>query len=163
MSNRISRSGENQTLTPADLLSATITTETGCMEWQRRRSPTGYGEVGAGGRKYRTHRLMTFLVYGLPKPGDHALHSCDNPPCINPDHLRWGTHQENMADRVTRKRGASNKGEKHYFAKLNEDKVKLIRIMSANGATLKEMADYFGCSSGAIAGVKFNRTWTHVK
>jgi hypothetical protein len=163
MTYRISRSGENKTITPADLLSATVTTESGCMEWQRRRSPRGYGEIFVGNRKHRTHRLMTFLIYGLPEANQHALHSCDNPPCINPDHLRWGTHAENMAERDAKNRHQTPSGEAHWNASITADQVKIIRKMWADGAKVKQIADTVGCSRGVVAPVVYGWSWKHIQ
>ena len=71
-----------------------------CWEWPFSRLH-GYGQVG--GRK-ATH--VALELDGRPRPSDDliALHSCDNPPCVNPDHLRWGTHRDNASDRGERGR-----------------------------------------------------------
>lgn len=73
-----------------------------CWEWQAYRYPSGYGhfQIRKGKWEY-AHRLAYRLAVG-PLGKLHVLHSCDNPPCCNPKHLRLGTHQENMQDRVSR-------------------------------------------------------------
>lgn len=163
MTKRISRSGENKTITPADLLSQTVTTESGCMEWQRSRNSYGYGTITYKGIAHRTHRLMASLVYGFPSDGMLAMHSCDNPPCINPDHLRWGTHKENMAEKKAKNRSTKSRGEDRYNAVLTVDAVKIIRKMSADGAKVKQIAETLGYSRGAIAPVVYGWTWKHVQ
>ena len=69
----------------------------------------GYGRLGAGesGKYLLAHRVSYILSVG-PIP-DHALvlHRCDNPPCVNPNHLYTGTHADNAADRTTRGRSAA--------------------------------------------------------
>jgi hypothetical protein len=75
----------------------TINPLTGCWEWQGRRDRWGYGRITIAHRRYSVHRLSAalFLGFDLTSPL-HILHRCHNPPCFCPDHLRPGTHQENM-------------------------------------------------------------------
>ena len=81
-----------------------------CWEWQGYKDPKGYGTSTWGGVVYRSSQLALMLS-GHPKPsnptGDYvdeplALHSCKNPPCCNPAHLRWGNSAENARDREER-------------------------------------------------------------
>jgi hypothetical protein len=84
---------------------------TGCWEWSGPRLPTGYGRFRFGDGVYYAHRTSQELWTGpLTAARPHALHSCDNPPCINPVHLRSGTQQDNIADRVERGRSRSAEG-----------------------------------------------------
>lgn len=74
-----------------------------CWEWIGARTSAGYGQLRVGGKALLTHRMAAEVEHGAG--GDlHCLHSCDNPPCVNPRHLRWGTHKENMEDAVKRGR-----------------------------------------------------------
>jgi hypothetical protein len=73
---------------------------TACIEWQGARQPKGYGVVGKRG----AHRVMYELVYGPIPEGAHILHSCDNPPCVNPLHLRAGSNAQNQAEKAARGR-----------------------------------------------------------
>lgn len=70
-----------------------------CWPWTARKIATGYGQfqVRKGLWKY-AHRMAYELTQGSFDSRWHILHSCDNPPCCNPAHLRRGTHQENMAE-----------------------------------------------------------------
>lgn len=64
----------------------------------------GYPVVTINGRQYGAHRLVCEWAWGPAPGGAQALHSCDNSRCVSPAHLRWGTHAENMADKVARGR-----------------------------------------------------------
>jgi hypothetical protein len=78
-----------------------------CWPWMGARDPSGYGRFAVGAdRSEKASRIAWRLTNGAVPTGLHILHSCDNPPCCNPAHLRPGTHQENMADRVASNRRA---------------------------------------------------------
>lgn len=90
-----------------------IVTATGCWEWQgflmrfRNQKPgqKGYADSSYRGKKVRVHRKMLEIKLGqLLGPKLQACHDCDNPPCINPDHLYPGTNQQNHLDGGKRKR-----------------------------------------------------------
>jgi hypothetical protein len=82
----------------------------GCWEWQGALSGKGYGRVKVDGRIYLPHRLEAFWAGLISDPADGTgrkvciLHSCDNPKCCNPDHLKAGTMSQNMKDCVARGR-----------------------------------------------------------
>lgn len=75
-----------------------------CIEWGGGRFRSGYGDAWHDGRHWRAHRLTWELANGPIPDGLHVLHLCDNPPCVNIDHLRLGTPADNAADKVLRRR-----------------------------------------------------------
>lgn len=84
-----------------------VRTETGCLEYQGYRNELGYGLIRWGegrGRLIRVHRVMYEAHVGPIPDGLGVLHSCDNPPCAEPTHLRPGSQLDNAADRDSRGR-----------------------------------------------------------
>lgn len=74
-------------------------TESGCWLWLGAVDGKGYGKLGQHGRNFiAAHRLFYTFHVGPITGGLHVLHKCDTPLCVNPTHLRLGTHQENMKD-----------------------------------------------------------------
>jgi hypothetical protein len=71
-----------------------------CWMWTACRDRQGYGQIDA----QRAHRVAYADRHGPIPAGMYVLHSCDNPPCVNPAHLRLGTHEENMREMVERAR-----------------------------------------------------------
>jgi hypothetical protein len=81
-----------------------LITSAGCWEWIGHRSRLGYAEGCYRAKNWRLGRLLLTLTRRPLNRNEVAMHSCDNPPCINPDHLRIGTQKENIADAVRKKR-----------------------------------------------------------
>lgn len=81
----------------------------GCWLWRGcRLKNSNYGILTIGQKRYRATRIMLMIVNGK-FPVHDALHSCDNPPCVRPSHLRDGTPKENAADMMTRGRWKQNR------------------------------------------------------
>jgi hypothetical protein len=70
-----------------------------CIEYQGCRDSDGYGDRTVDGKGWAAHRYAWFERFGPIPTGMHVLHRCDNPPCINPDHLFLGTNADNIKDR----------------------------------------------------------------
>lgn len=143
-----------------DLLSNAKRTENNCIEWQRCRDADGYGKWRINGEKRNVARLVCTLIYGEPLPGQQALHSCDNPPCINPDHLRWGSHRDNNDDKIIRQRLA---GERHPLAKYTNEQILQLKTDIANGANPVDAYKALGMTRFQFHNIKANRSWSHIK
>lgn len=130
--------------------------EEGCWEWRGTRQNAGYGYFYDGERKVGAHRFVCEVTYG-PSAGRHALHACDNPGCVRPDHLRWGTRSENMADAVRRGRWWRTDGELSPVAKLTWLQVEAIR--SRGSEPQAALAREFGVSQPTISLILLNKRW----
>ena len=124
----------------------------GCWEWSGSRQGPGYGLFKLKGRLHKAHRVALMLS-GVEVP-DHlcVLHSCDNPPCCNPAHLRLGTKGENNVERSEKFRSA---------AKLTPEDVREIRRLRAHGATQAQAAARFGVARETISSIERGISWSH--
>lgn len=121
-----------------------------CWEWTGGKDKDGYGTIRVGSKKIRAHRLALELHLGRHlTPGSLVLHSCDNPGCVNSNHLREGTQKENIGDMILRTRG--------HTQKLTWDQVADIR--SRVGQTQESLAKEFGVDSSQISLILNGKAW----
>ena len=104
------------------------TAEAGCWLWTGSTIKGGYGTIKVNGVVMLAHRV-SWILAGRELPGSlWVLHDCDTPPCVNPDHLFLGTHQDNVDDKVQKGRSHRPTGEKNPSAKLTRKQVEEIRV-----------------------------------
>lgn len=145
--------------------------KTKCWEWQAGLDLDGYGLFKW---KRRTQRAARFVMMALHDgiPDDKwVLHTCDNPKCVNPRHLYFGTPSENSCDKIRRGRNPPQKGSNNGYAKLTDDIVLRIRAayipshkQGANrtGPTMQMLADQYGVTRPLICKIVKRNIWTHI-
>jgi len=133
----------------------------GCWLWCRSFDTWGYGQVWVDQVKYSTHRFIWEMYNGPIPKGFCVCHSCDNPPCCNPDHLFLGTHDDNMRDMKEKGRsnGGAPAGEGNGRAKITWEEVKTIRKMLNRGTPARVLSRKFGISIPQIYKIKNNNSW----
>ena len=139
-----------------------IVTDKGCWEYQVKGN-SFYGKMTINGKDVRAHRFIYEYTYGVIPESMLVCHKCDNPPCCNPDHLFLGTSKDNTQDMLKKSRGNPPRGNKQPHAKLNEDKVKIIKKRLLNGGKIQEIANDFNVGRAAISQIKRNKNWSWVK
>lgn len=132
----------------------------GCWNWGAAKNRLGYGKFADGkGGWVLAHRAMWMNVNGAVTDGKEVCHKCDNPSCVNPDHLFVGTHQENMSDCKSKGRAVGHRGSKNGMAKLSLEDV--VEIKNSSLAS-RILADKYGVSYSLIRHIKTGKKWAHV-
>lgn len=142
-----------------DFLRKNVTATTDdCIEWPYSKNNKGYGLAVINGKQRVASNWMCRLAHGEPfMIWNSAAHSCCNPGCVNPRHLRWASHTENMADKVVH--GTINIGERNGKTTITEEDVLAIRNAPAKLAPLVER---YGLTKYAISKIRAGKTWKHV-
>lgn len=143
----------------------------GCWPWTAAMDKRGYGRSRWGlDRSAQAHRI----AYQLEHPdedisGKVIRHTCDNPSCCNPKHLRAGTQKDNVYDMYTRDRqvrgeaiARSKRGERNSRGKLKAEYVREIRRRAAAGVSRKLLAEKFCVSRPTIDGIINRQYWSHI-
>lgn len=129
-------------MTKEEFLSMLKTSE-GCIFWELGKTSTGYGKVNIEGRNMKAHRAAYSLTKGNIPDGLDVCHTCDNPSCINPNHLFLGTPSDNLQD-------ASRKG-KFKRSKFSKGDVNMMRsLYSTKLYTQRDLARMYSCSVATI-------------
>lgn len=119
----------------------------------------GYGVFKHKGASLKAHRVAYELAHGELPAGMVVCHRCDQPLCINPDHLFIGTQKENIQDMVHKGRGPNRHGARNGRAVLTEDDVRYIRQSTETQAS---MAVRFGVTQAVISKAKLGQTWSSI-
>jgi len=130
-----------------------VVTPEGCWLWTGSLS-NGYGNINLHGKTVKVHRLAYRTWVGELKDEEDILHSCDNPACFRPKHLRIGDDAENALDKVTRGR--------HPGVKLTVSDVVDIRWVIGIGAVQRKVAKEYGVSASVICEIYTRKAWGHV-
>lgn len=123
-----------------------IDPETGCWEWQRFKFK-GYGRHAFVGHNQYAHRAYYEAAYGPVPEGYHVHHRCENPGCVNPEHLEPKTHSAHLTLH------------KQADSALSWDDVRAIRAQAWEGESVGVLAERWGLSLGTIHPLIVGRTW----
>jgi len=134
----------------------------GCWTWTATKQK-GYGRFWFEDRLELAHRVAWILCRGRIPAGDHygttcVLHRCDNPSCVNPDHLFLGSNQDNITDKVQKCR--HEQGERHSRSKLSDLQVRVIRRYAFIGC--RELSRMFNVNSSTMSRLLTRKTWRHI-
>jgi hypothetical protein len=132
-----------------------------CWVWTGSTVGSGYGQIEHQHRHWRVHRLVYVLTHGPIPDGLDVLHSCDNPPCCNPAHLRVGSKPQNM--REASSRGRISRGTGRWNARLSPESVRAIRVAASQGMTHVAIGQRFGVSRAAVGHIVNRKRWAWVK
>lgn len=129
-----------------------------CWEWLGSCQRQGYGIQKYKGKVILAHRLAFFYTYGY-WPDLLVLHKCDNPPCVNPNHLFGGTHKDNSDDMISKGRAVHPVGDCLPRAELRTSQVLAIR---ADTRTARKIATDHKISNSTVYTIKAGKSWRHL-
>lgn len=124
----------------------------------------GYPQIKINNKMKAASRVM-YEIHNGEIPDDFLVcHRCDNPGCVNPEHLFLGSQKDNMADMRKKGRERKSKGSQNGIAKLNEQQVAEIKDLFNNTKlTQQQIGDLFGVDQTTISLIKTGKHWKHVQ
>lgn len=136
----------------------------GCWIWKTGTFKDGYGQFWYKGGGISAHRYAWIKAHGDIPDKLFVLHKCDNPRCVNPEHLFLGTLRDNSEDMRVKGRAAS--GEHNGNSKLTRSQVREIRTLYQRGKagykspySIKGLSIKYGVGTSTISGIVNNQTW----
>lgn len=139
-----------------------IDEKTKCWNWSGSKNRKGYGALSIKNKHSIAHRESYKVFKGKIPNGMHVCHSCDNPSCINPDHLWLGTNKDNNNDKMEKGRFKPNYGNNNGNSKLTKNDVIEIKQKINQGYDLVEISKQYNVTPENIYSIKNNKTWRHV-
>jgi len=142
-----------------------INRETGCWDWTKSLTSSGYGKIytdslGRRSKLETVHRLMYKLFIGKIPDHMQVCHKCDNKRCVNPTHLYAGTQQDNTND--AKERHLLARGEKNGYAKLTSSQVQQIRVFKLNGMSSRDIGTKFNITQRHANAIIKGNSWNHI-
>lgn len=132
--------------------------ENGCWLWIGCTNKK-YGFLRFKNANMYAHRFCFEYIKNIPIEGKLVCHTCDNPLCVNPEHLFIGTHKDNMQDAVSKRRVAF--GEKHYQNKLKKHDIEEIRKLVRCGMSQSQIAEIFDVEQSNISKIIIGKNWKY--
>ena len=139
--------------------SAAISQTRDCIEWPFAKTAAGYGVISDKKKLLYAHRIVCCLAHGDPPDlSAQVAHSCRNPGCITPAHLRWATPAQNIADKW--QHGTMLRGEQIRNSVLSAQQVEEIRsLYRAGKTTQRELGRKFGVRQQQISRICRYEHW----
>ncbi len=130
-----------------------------CWPWIGDEKFTGkfYGTLKLGKKVVTASRVANAISTGIDPQENPVLHSCDNPPCCNPEHLHCGTRKKQAMDMVARGRWRTGKSDCNK--KLTDDDVSEVWTMIAKRKTNVEIGEIFGVHHSTISAIRCGKSW----
>jgi HNH endonuclease len=133
-----------------------------CWPWQAG-TQEGYGIFQVAGRAVKAHRVAYFLSTGRNPSSHLACHTCDNPPCCNPQHLFPGDWKSNQEDCVAKDRKNPARGTQFRRALFTDEQIMEIRTLYETGTIAQaDIAAQYGCSRRTISAIIRGVNWSHL-
>jgi hypothetical protein len=131
-----------------------------CHVWRGYKDEDGYGSFRLDQQTCTTAHRAAYLFFHGDPDGRVVRHKCDNPPCVNPDHLELGSALDNVADAVKRGRRSPQDGENNHASKLTQTQADEIRSRYATEKISQQMlADEYEVSQVTVSLIVRNKIW----
>lgn len=132
--------------------------EGACWLWQGCFGKDGYGVIGVGKHQKRTHRVAYECFVGEIPNGMLVCHTCDQPACVNPNHLFLGTAKENYDDMVEKGRKRAAMRDNRPSSNIKQKDIQSLIEMRKSGKTLKEISVLYGVSFQTVSRIYLQET-----
>ena len=142
------------------------TSVTECWKWQSHCNDQGYAMLSIGGRKglyARASRISWYLKFGSFDENLYVCHKCDNPSCVNPNHLFLGSAKDNTQDMIRKNR--DSEPPQFYGEEVTNHKLMTEEVYDIYNSSLpiKELAEIYNVSKNTIYRIKKGESWPHLK
>lgn len=164
---RLRRLGDARFVTPTEMTAkqkilSNIKKNTNCCwEWTGALEKFGYAQLSFKGRIIKAHRLSYIAFIGEIPKGLLICHKCDNPSCVNPDHLFLGSHKDNYDDMVNKNRDNFPKADFHYKSLLSRREVKEIKKFPLELNNV-QIGKIYNVDRRVISNIRNNKTYKSV-
>lgn len=134
-----------------------------CWLWAGSTTTRGYGSYWHNRKSRLAHRVSYEIHKGPIPPGLNVLHACDNPLCVNPQHLSVGDQVQNMGECSDRGRIGNQRGERNSSAKLTDQQVAVILAAPNHRGVTSALARQFGVTPAAVSLIRRGKNWRHLR
>lgn len=155
--------------TPQERFWKKVNKTSSCWLWMGKRTPKGYGDFAVRVANkildFRAHRYAWEMIKGSIPKDKLVCHKCDNPPCVNPDHLYLGTQSENIKESVGKGRHSTchQRGENNPSAIITGKIVEEIRKSYVpRKVTQRFLAEKFNLTQSYVSEILLKKVWSHI-